>query len=726
MLRRGIVFGVLAVLVAGVFAGPASAAPALTVESISWNVIGLDSPQVNTGPNRFLQGGRVCNTGDETATGLVTTFVWDTANPFIAVEGPTSLSDPALAPGDCVDAYFLVTVTRDAAAFGTTRAFHLEVTADGGVAASSTTIPLYVEELISQNRNDSISVDGPQTVYVGGTYTYTATSSTAPGGYEQLSSFLDWPTSMFRIVDVETSLSEPPGTVLDTTYADACGWDPVTRTCTGTGKAGGDIVTVYTVEVVGAGTATLRNLIYDFSGASGAAGSFHYNADYDADVPPLSSSITIQALEAPDLAIAKGVASSLVAGRSGTYQLTVTNVGPSATSGTVTVTDELPDGLTFVAATADGWDCAHIDGTVTCTTDAAIAPGEVTLLAFEVEVAATAADTVTNVATVQTELDRDPTNDTATTTDPVLRPGLAVAKSADPAAGTALEPGDRVTYTVEVSNPGTATTTGIVLTDPLPDGVTPVTATLGGEPVEVEALEAGMRLPDLAPGTSHTLLLTVDVDDRGQTELVNLATATGDGVPATSSEVRHPVNATAALAVAKDASVTSVAPGGAISYTVTVTSEGPHTARDVRLVDVVPDGTTYVAGSVTVDGAPVPDGGSDPLAGGLPLGDLAPGRVVVVTFDVDVAPDAGGVLVNVARGTGTGVDTPAMDEAVTTVEEAAAPDDETGAAGELPATGLDEHPDLLFWSGSLSLLLGMLLVAAANAIGPSREVYAER
>src|SRR6266508_5484990 len=57
-----------------------SAAAILTVTPITWNVIGLDSNNVNVGPNNFPVGVRICNTGDATATSVSATFVWDTAN----------------------------------------------------------------------------------------------------------------------------------------------------------------------------------------------------------------------------------------------------------------------------------------------------------------------------------------------------------------------------------------------------------------------------------------------------------------------------------------------------------------------------------------------------------------------------------------------------------------------------------------------------------------------
>ena len=53
-------------------------------------------------------------------------------------------------------------------------------------------------------------------------------------------------------------------------------------------------------------------------------------------------------------------------GRNLTYTLRVTNNGPFEATD-VTVTDTLPDGVTFVSASGAGWNCGEVAGTVTCT-----------------------------------------------------------------------------------------------------------------------------------------------------------------------------------------------------------------------------------------------------------------------------------------------------------------------------------------------------------------------
>src|SRR5208283_187301 len=68
----------------------------------------------------------------------------------------------------------------------------------------------------------------------------------------------------------------------------------------------------------------------------------------------------------PDLSIAKSHTGSFYQGQTGaTYSITVSNIGGTASYGTVSVTDTLPSGLTATAIGGTGWSC--ILGTLTCT-----------------------------------------------------------------------------------------------------------------------------------------------------------------------------------------------------------------------------------------------------------------------------------------------------------------------------------------------------------------------
>src|SRR5947209_13054069 len=134
-------------------AAAAHAATTLTVAPIAWNVVGLDSNSPATGPANFPVGARVCSSVATTNVGV--TFVWDTANGFVDLRAGslTTINVPSIGAGQCADAYFEVAVVRTAAAFDTTRRYH--ITAADGSDPASTVTPreIYVEHLISQNRN---------------------------------------------------------------------------------------------------------------------------------------------------------------------------------------------------------------------------------------------------------------------------------------------------------------------------------------------------------------------------------------------------------------------------------------------------------------------------------------------------------------------------------------------------------------------------------------------
>jgi hypothetical protein len=269
----------------------------LSITPVTWNVVGLDSNRpITDGPNEFPVGAKVCNTSSSALSNLNTTFYWDSTNSLINLDvgGTTqSITQSSIAANTCVDVYFTVVITRSAAAYNTSRTYHITSSATGASTVSTPTPrEIFVEKLVSQNRNTVSSIVGPTTVYVGQTYNYTVNGSTAPGGYEQLEAFLNLSNVIFKVLSVNTTYSQPVGATSNTIYADSCGWNnnpssPTYRKCSTTGKAGDIIKTVYTVLILSEGTTTASTLIYDFSGSS-----YHYNSDFGTAI----SSITITAL----------------------------------------------------------------------------------------------------------------------------------------------------------------------------------------------------------------------------------------------------------------------------------------------------------------------------------------------------------------------------------------------------------------------------------------------
>lgn len=330
--------------------GAQAAHASLSVAPVTFNVIGLDSNDVNSGPNMFLVGVLVCNTGAAPVTNLTGTLVWDSANVYVNTTGQNPVAAGTLAQGACTNVFFNVVVTRTTAAYNTARRYHINITADGEpLYTTPTPRELYVEQLVSQNRNSTQSITGPSSVVVGQTYTYTVNASTATGGYEQLESFLNFPNTIFQVLSISTTYSAPAGGTNNKIYADACGWQnnpslPNYRTCVGPanysgGKAGGTILTTYTVKIVGGGAATLNSMIYDFSGSS-----YHYGSDYSA----ARGTHNITAITPPNVSLAKSVSPNGTQrpGTDLTYAIAYTNTG-SLSAQQFVISDPIPANTDF-------------------------------------------------------------------------------------------------------------------------------------------------------------------------------------------------------------------------------------------------------------------------------------------------------------------------------------------------------------------------------------------
>jgi len=280
----------------------AHAATTLTVTPITWNVIGLDSNNPATGPANFPIGARVCSS--VATTNVNVTFVWDTANPFVDLRAGSlgTVTLPAIGAGQCADAYFEVSIVRNASAYDTTRRYHITATDVSGTASTVMPREVYVEHLISQNRNSitdvkygtnlgnlvSVPDGGSMSLIVGNTYVIQLLGGTATQGYNQFEAFINFPNTIFQVLGVTTSYSADNSPFVpnpnDKLYADACLWEndpnsPNYRSCVGGDfKAGGsNVVTTYTIKIIGGGgtSQSLNTLLYDFSGSS-----YHYNADF--------------------------------------------------------------------------------------------------------------------------------------------------------------------------------------------------------------------------------------------------------------------------------------------------------------------------------------------------------------------------------------------------------------------------------------------------------------
>jgi uncharacterized repeat protein (TIGR01451 family) len=188
----------------------------------------------------------------------------------------------------------------------------------------------------------------------------------------------------------------------------------------------------------------------------------------------------------------------------------------------------------------------------------------------------------------------------------VNAPQLTMAKTASASPWTVGVP---ASYTLQLSNTGTAATTAVAtISDTIPTGLTigtlPAGCTAAGQTVTC-AVPAG-----LAAGGSTSFVIPVTPTLAAGTSVTNSATVSGGGdltcpgdARCTSTAGPTPVDASADLSITKTQSTPNPAvPGQVVTWTVTVTNNGPSEAAAVTTIDAVTASVTGLSVGGT-DGA---------------------------------------------------------------------------------------------------------------------------
>lgn len=152
----------------------------------------------------------------------------------------------------------------------------------------------------------------------------------------------------------------------------------------------------------------------------------------------VTSAVTTTFLPSPDLTMAKSHIGNFYLGQIGAqYTLTASNAGQTASSGLVTVTDNLPAGLTATAASGTGWTCT-VGAPTTCTRSDVLAAGaSYPPITLTVNVSSQAITPLTNSVTVSGGGEINTTNNTATDAT-IINPKISVNKTRLGGAATTL------------------------------------------------------------------------------------------------------------------------------------------------------------------------------------------------------------------------------------------------------------------------------------------------
>jgi uncharacterized repeat protein (TIGR01451 family) len=338
------------------------------------------------------------------------------------------------------------------------------------------------------------------------------------------------------------------------------------------------------------------------------------------DISPMNDTATdiASVVSSADLAVTDAATPNPVAAGSNiTYTQVVTNNGPSAADNATLVTS-VPAGTTLVSMAAPtGWSCATSGGggtgNVVCI-DNDMAGGTAATFTMIVKVnTGTANGTViTNNAAVSSSVaDPNSSNNTASASVVVGTTSNAEMVVTNTASPNPVNPGSDITYTQTATNIGSVAATNPTLTESLPantsfvsisapTGTTCTTPAVGATTGTISCTAAS------APaGTSGTVVVVVQVAaaTANGTIITDTATvnATNQGLGANSATATDTVESStqANLTLSTVGSPVSVFAGNNITYTQTITNNGPAAATGVVFTEAIPTSSTTTFQSVS-------------------------------------------------------------------------------------------------------------------------------
>jgi mucin-19 len=443
----------------------------------------------------------------------------------------------------------------------------------------------------------------PANFSVGVNSTYTISVNNISGGI---------PTSgSYSVAD-----TLPTGITLVAPLPAGTGW-----TCTG-GVVGGNSFSCSNSTVIANGASNPNAITVNVAVANTAVPSVTNTANVSGGgEPPATQGNNAGSVVTPvlgfNMRVVKAGPANFAMGGTGSYTLTVNNTaGTLVTSGTYTVTDALPAGLTLTApASGTGWTCqttgafAAGGNQVSCTNATAIAAGatNANVITVGVNVGAAAAPSVTNTAVVShpTEPPANTGDNTSVITTPVFAPDLIITKGH---VGD-FTVGSTGLYTITPHNIGGQATTGTVtVTDTLPTGFTFASGTGTGwtcaisvvGPPQIITCTSTTVIPANTSGNPIALTVNVGAAAAPLSPVTNNVSVSGGNEPAgnngnnTDSDI---TNVYYTPVIAKSFTPTTIVSGGVSQLRLTIFNPAANTVSlvGVAVVDPFPAGMSVAS-----------------------------------------------------------------------------------------------------------------------------------
>ncbi len=330
------------------------------------------------------------------------------------------------------------------------------------------------------------------------------------------------------------------------------------------------------------------------------------------------------------------------------YTITLSNPG-NVTSQNIIFTDILPDGTTFISGTlTNDSGTQQIGNPANGIHIGNINPNGTAVITLNVLVTnIPSINPISNSSSVQFSHVVDPSqpsvsqmnvsNAVSTTINSAI---LTTQKSADKSI---VSVGDTITYTTTITNTGNTAATNITFTSAIPASITfiPNSFTINGVQQSGAQPALGVTIPNIAPGETVTVTFQVNVISvppsnsiMGNDTILYSYTVDPNGTPITTSIstniVTNPV-LDAMITMVKSVDQTLVTLGDTITYTTILTNSGNTNATNITFTDLIPDGTTFITDSVTIDG--ITQIGLNPNTG-ITIGLIAPNSSISIAFQV--------------------------------------------------------------------------------------------
>jgi len=325
-----------------------------------------------------------------------------------------------------------------------------------------------------------------------------------------------------------------------------------------------------------------------------------------------------------DLSITNTPSSNPVnAGAPLSFVLNVSNAGPDPTTGTLTVSNTVPSGVTAATGSGTGWSCGAVSGSViTCTSTTSIASsGSAPPLTIAMN-APGSGPAVDSASVSSGTADPSSGNNTASQSVTVnAQADVSITKNTA-SAGIA---GQNIVYTIVVTNNGPSTANAVSVADPTPSGLTFVSnsgACTSAYPCALGNLTSGQNATitstyTIAPGAAGSVI----------TNTATVSSTTTDPTAGNNTAAKTTsITGSADISITKSGPASST-PGSTLSYTITVTNNGPSDAAAVNVSDATPANTTFVSNS-----------GACTTAFPCALGTMTAGQSMTITSTFTVSP----------------------------------------------------------------------------------------